>query len=42
MSNDEIINPVAIETSRDGISTYRSDSNIQDVKISSTDGKTIS
>ena len=39
MSNDEIINP---ETAKDGMSTYRSDTSSQDVKINSTDEKNIS
>ena len=41
MSNNEIINPVAIETTKDGMSTKISDSSIQDLKINSiaTDGK---
>ena len=42
MSKDEIINPVAIETAKHGMSTYRSDSTIQDVKINSSDEKIIS
>ena len=42
MSNDEIINPVAIETAKDGMSTYRSDTSSQDMKINSTDEKIIS